>query len=300
MQLLLYIIIYPILWFLSILPTRVLYAFSTFIFFWVYHVFGYRRTVVKYNLNLCFPEKTEKEIGSIEKKFYQHLCDMLVESIRSISISEAEMKRRFKFTNIEEVHEVEKANKSIMLMCAHYASWEWIFILQKYVSFDGYAIYKRIENKYFDRLVRKIRAKYNTYLITNRQAIFKIRKLQSENKMATYGFLSDQSPKVNSARHWQKFMNINVPVYTGAEVMAKEMDMAVMFFFTKKVKRGYYETTFKTVTLNPREFDDYQITDMFIEQLENVIRETPEYYLWTHKRWKHKDQTPVKFEKNVY
>lgn len=300
MQLLIYIIVFPILWFLSILPTRILYMFSTFIFFWIYYVFGYRKKVVNDNLNLCFPEKSKKEIKSIEKKFFQHLCDMLVETIKSISISEAEMKRRFKFTNIEEVLEVEKANKSIMIMCAHYASWEWIFILQRYLSYDGYAIYKRIENKYFDRLVRRIRARYNTYLITNKETIFKIRELKSQGKIATYGFLSDQSPKVTSARHWKEFMGIKVPVYTGAEKLAKEMDMSVMFFQTKKVKRGYYETTFKTVTLNPREYDDYQITDMFITYLEDIIKEAPEFYLWTHKRWKHKGKTPVIFKKNVF
>ena len=296
MQLLIYIIVFPILWFLSILPTRILYMFSTFLFFWIYYVFGYRKKVVKNNLNLCFPEKSKKEIKTIEKKFYQHMCDMLVESIRSISISEAELKRRFKATNLEEIHNIEKTNKSIMLMCAHYGSWEWIFIIQKAVSYDGYAIYKRIENKYFDRLVRKIRTKYNTHLITNKETIGKLKQHKNEGKKGLYGFISDQSPKVNSAHHWKEFMGIKVPVYTGAEKLSKELDMAVVFFKTKKIKRGYYETTFKTVTLNPNEYEDYQITDMFFEYLEDLIKETPEYYLWTHKRWKHKDKVPKEFQ----
>ena len=144
MQLLIYIIVFPFLWLLSILPTRILYVISSFLYFWVYYIFGYRKKVVNGNLKLCFPDKSKKEIKSIEKKFYLHLCDMLVESIRSISISEAEIRERYKFTNIEEVNKIEEANKSIMLMCAHYASWEWIFIIQKYVTTDGYAIYKKI------------------------------------------------------------------------------------------------------------------------------------------------------------
>lgn len=296
MQLLIYIIVFPFLWLLSILPTRILYVISSFLYFWVYYVFGYRKKVVNGNLKLCFPDKSKKEIKSIEKKFYLHLCDMLVESIRSISISEKEMKERFKFTNIEEVHKIEEANKSIMLMCAHYASWEWIFIIQKYVTTDGYAIYKRLENKYFDKLVRKIRAKYNTYLITNKKTIFKLRQHHTEGKKGIYGFLSDQSPKVKSAHYWRNFMNIKVPVYTGAEKLSKEMDLAVMFFKTKKVKRGYYETTFKTVTLNPNEFEDYQITDLFINYLEEMIHEEPAYYLWTHKRWKHRNNVPKEFQ----
>ena len=296
MQLLSYILIYPLIWFLSILPTRVLYMFSSVLFVFIFYVLGYRRKVVRHNLKLCFPEKSDKEIRTIAKKFYQHFCDMIFESIRSLSISEAEIKRRFKFTNIEEVLEVEKANKSIMMMCAHYGSWEWIFILQRYVKYDGYAVYKKLNNKYFDGLVRKIRAKYNTYLITTKQTVFTLRDLKTKGKMGVFGFLSDQSPKAEKAKHWKEFMGIKVPVYTGAEGLAKELDMAVMFFETKKIKRGYYETTFKTVTLNPTEYKDYEITDMFIEYLEKMIYEAPEYYLWTHKRWKHRDKVPKEFQ----
>jgi len=259
-------------------------------------VLGYRRKVVRENLKLCFPEKSDKEIRAIAKKFYQHFCDMIFESIRSLSISEAEIKRRFKFTNIEELHKVEKINKSIMLMCAHYGSWEWIFILQRYVKFDGYAVYKKLNNKYFDRLIRRIRAKYNTYLITTKETVITLRKIKSNGEVALFGFLSDQSPKVKQARHWQEFMGIKVPVYTGAEGMAKELDMAVMFFETKKIKRGYYETTFKTITLNPNEYKDFEITDMFFKYLEDLIYENPEFYLWTHKRWKHKDKVPKEFQ----
>ena len=296
MQLLIYILVYPILWFLSILPTRILYAFSTFLFFLIYYVFGYRRKVVKSNLKLCFPDKSEKERKNIERKFYQHLCDMLIESIKSLSISEAEIKRRFKFTNIEEIQKVEKENKSIMLMCAHYGSWEWIFILQTYVDLKGYAIYKQLGNKYFDRMVKRIRAKYNTYLISTKQAIFSIRDSNTKGEKAIFGFLSDQSPKYNKAFHWTEFMNIKVPVYTGAEKLSKDLDMAVMFFKTKKIKRGYYETTFKLITLNPNECEDYKITDMFINYLEEMIYEAPEFYLWTHRRWKHRDKVPKEFQ----
>jgi len=296
MHLLAYLLIYPIIWFLSILPTRVLYFFSTLLYLLIFYILGYRRKVVRENIKLCFPEKTDKEVKAIAKKFYQHFCDMIFESIKTLTISEAEIKRRFKFTNIEEIIEAEKNNKSIMLMCAHYASWEWIFILQRYVSFDGYAIYKKLENKYFDRLVQKIRAKYNTYLITTKETVSTLRELKSKNEMAVFGFLSDQSPKAEKAKHWKEFMGVKVPVYTGAESLAKELDMTVMFFKTKKIKRGYYETTFKTVALDTNEYKDYEITDMFIEYLEELIYEEPEYYLWTHKRWKHRDKVPKEFQ----
>ena len=296
MQLLIYILVYPFLWILSILPTMVLYRFSNFLFFIVYYLFKYRKTVVRENLRLCFPKKSLHEIKTIEKKFFRHLCDMFVESIKSISISEAEMRERYKFTNIEEVNKIEAANKSILLMCAHYGSWEWIFIIQKYVNTDGYAIYKKIENKYFDQLIRKIRAKYNTNLITNKETFNSMREHKRLGKKGIYGFLSDQSPKLKSAYYWREFMNIKVPVHTGAEKLAKELDLAIVFFKTKKVKRGYYETTFKTVTLNPNEFENYQITDLFINYLEDMIKEEPSHYLWTHKRWKHRNNVPKEFQ----
>ena len=248
------------------------------------------------NLNLVFPYKSKKEINRITKAFYHHLCDMIVESIKSMTISEAEMKKRYVFTNVEEIHKLEKINKSIVLMCGHYASWEWIFILQKYINHKGYAVYKRLANKYFDRLVKRIRARYNSYLITTKETIPTLTNTKDRGELTINGFISDQSPKVDKAFHWDEFMGVKVPIHTGAEMLAKKLDMAVVFFSVKKVKRGYYETTFKTLCTNPNEFENYEITDIFMKLVEKQIYEAPEYYLWTHKRWKHRDKVPVKFQ----
>lgn len=296
MQFLVYILIYPILWLVSILPFRLLYAVSDGLFFILYYIVGYRKKVVKENLQLVFPDKSEQEIKSISKKFFHHLSDMVVESIKSLSISEEEMKKRFVFTNIEEIRNIENANKSIVLMCAHYGSWEWIFILQTYVKSKGYAVYKRLTNKYFDRLVKRIRAKYNSYLITTKETIPTLIKAKQKGELTINGFVSDQSPKLQKAFHWNEFMNIKVPVHTGAEMLAKKLDMAVVFFSVKKIKRGYYETTFETITTTPNEYKDYEITDLFLKLVENCIYEAPEYYLWTHKRWKHRNNVPKKFQ----
>lgn len=296
MQFLVYILVYPFLWVISILPFKLLYAFSDFLYILIYRIIGYRKKTVKENLRLVFPEKSKEEINVITKKFYHHLCDLIVESIKSMTISEAEMKKRMVFSNIEEIHKMEKLNKSIVLMCAHYGSWEWIFIVQKYVNHKGYAIYKRLANKYFDRLVKRIRAKYDSYLITTKETIPTLIKAKKEGDLTLNGFASDQSPKPQKAFYWNDFMGIKVPIHTGAEMLAKKLDMAVMFFGVKRLKRGYYETTFKTITLNPNEFKDYEITDIFLKLVEQQIREAPEYYLWTHKRWKHRDKVPVEFE----
>ena len=296
MQLIAYILVYPILWLVSILPFRLLYGLSDVIYFLVYKVFGYRKSVVKENLRLVFPDKSEKEITNITGKFYHHLCDMMVEAIKSLTISEAEMQRRFKFSNVEVINDLEEKQRSIILMCAHYGSWEWIFILQTYVKHKGYAVYKRLENKYFDRLVKRIRAKYNSHLITTKETYTILNELKSKGELTINGFVSDQSPKVNKAFHWNEFMGIKVPMYTGAEMLAKKLDMAVVFFGVKRLKRGYYETTFKIITENPREYKDYDITDIFFKLVEEQILEAPQYYLWTHKRWKHRDKVPPEFQ----
>lgn len=181
-------------------------------------------------------------------------------------------------------------------MMGHYASWEWLFILQKYVNHKGYAVYKKIENKYFDRLVKRIRAKHQTQLITNKETIRRLEAAKIRGELTINGFISDQSAKHWKTNHWQEFMGVKVPVITGAEMLAKKLDMAVVFVETKKVKRGYYETTFKTIALHPRAHNDFDITDIFLKLVEGQIREEPAYYLWTHKRWKYRDKVPPEFQ----
>ncbi|MDX1272535.1 lysophospholipid acyltransferase family protein [Bizionia paragorgiae] len=296
MQFLLYIIIYPFIWLISSLPFKLLYAFSDVLYFLVYKVFGYRKKVVKENLNLVFPEKSPEEIKIIMNKFYHHLCDMIVEAMKSLTISEKEMQKRFTFTNIEELRKHEENNRSVVLMCAHYGSWEWIFVLQTHVKAKGYAVYKRLANPYFDKLVKKIRAKFNSYLITTKETATTLALAKANNELTINGFVSDQSPKLNKAHHWQNFMGIKVPVHTGAELLAKRLDMSVVFFGVKRIKRGYYETTFTTIAEKPNSFKDYEITDAFLKLTEEQIYAEPQYYLWTHKRWKHRNSVPLEFQ----
>lgn len=290
MQLVIYVLLYPILYLISILPFRILYAFSDFLYLIIYRVFGYRKKVVIDNLKLVYPDKSEKELKQITKLFYHHLCDMMVESIKSITISAETMRAHFTFKNIELIKELETKNRSIVLMCAHYGSWEWIFILQTYVSHKGYAVYKQLSNPYFDRLFKRVRAKYNSHLITTKQTIPVLIKSKQNGELTINGFVSDQSPRLSKTHHWGSFMGIDIPVFTGAEMLAKKLDMSVVFFKVKRLKRGYYETTFELMAENPMEYPDYEITDDFLKRVEKQIHEAPQYYLWTHKRWKHRNK----------
>jgi KDO2-lipid IV(A) lauroyltransferase len=286
MQFVVFLLAYPLLWLVSILPFRLLYAFSDFIYFIVYHLIGYRKKIVRKNLELAFPDLTPQERLVIEKKSYHHLCDMFLEMIKTMNISKKEMDRRFAINNLDVYLDMEKEGKSIALMCAHYASYEWVISMNSRITFNGYAIYKQIANRHFDKLIRDIRSKFKAALITTKETKPTIERNIKAGILGVYGFASDQSPKISKAHHWTTFLGINSPVHTGAEMLAKRYDMNVIFLRVLKVKRGFYEATFERMFDNPRLVADYEISDEFMRRVETQIRTAPEYYLWTHKRWK--------------
>jgi len=296
MQFLVYVLVYPFLWLISILPFRILYAFSDGLYVLIYRVCGYRKKTVKENLHLVFPEKTGEEINTITKKFYHHMCDMFLEMIKSMSISAESLKKRFIITNPEELKRLEALDKSIVLMYGHYASYEWSIVIEHYINFKGYGVYKRLKNKYFDRLARNIRSKFNTTLIHTKETFEKLTQVNAKNQRVIVAFISDQSPKPNSALYWTEFMNIKVPCYTGAEVLAKKLNYSIAYLKVKKQKRGYYTAELLTLAEDATVHKNFELTDMFLRQVEQQIREAPEYYLWTHKRWKHRDVVPVEFQ----
>ncbi|KQO26135.1 lipid A biosynthesis acyltransferase [Flavobacterium sp. Leaf82] len=288
MQFLVYILAYPLLWLISILPFRLFYWLSDCVYFIVYHIIGYRTKVVRKNLALTLPHLTKEERKEVEKKFYQHMCDMFLEMIKTMSISPEEMQKRFTITNIEVLREYEKKGKSVVLVASHYASWEWLLTINKRIAFRGIGVYKKIANPYFDKLIRKIRSKYDAELVETRKTIPLMAQNQRDGILSLYGLASDQSPKLDRIFHSMKFMGIEVPVHTGAEMLAKKYDLSVIFVKVKKVARGYYEATIVPIADDPKEYDNFEITEKYLREVEKQIYEAPEYYLWTHKRWKHR------------
>ena len=288
MQFLIYSISFPFLWIISKLPFRLFYWFSDCIYILVYYIIGYRKKIVRNNILIALPHVSEEKRLVIEKKFYHHMCDMFLEMIKTMSISSEEMKERFKITNIELLKEYEQKNKSIILLAAHYASWEWLLSINESTTFKCYGVYKKVNNKYFDAKVRAIRSKFKSVLVTTDNTIALINDNEKNGIMSLYGLASDQSPQVHKTFHWQQFMGITVPVHTGAEMLAKRYDLEVVFAKVKKVKRGYYEATFVPIANNPKSIPDYEITDAYLKEVEQQILEAPEFYFWTHKRWKHR------------
>lgn len=297
MQRLAFIIIYPFLWLISLLPFPLLYFLSDIVCIILYRILGYRKKVVRGNLALVFPEKSTKELRKIEKHFYKHLCDLFLEMIKSINISTEQMKKRFVFPNLEVLREYEEQQKSIILMCAHYANWEWMNILEEYVKFKGFGVYKPLKNKYFDKLIRDIREKRNTILIPSKQAIGAIRRNEKNGITGIYAFPSDQSPKMGRDYFWTDFMNVKVPCFTGGEQFARKFDLPMLYLKVEKVKRGHYQAFF--VPLHEGKVSDLPTnkgTELFYREIEKQIAEAPEYYYWVHKRWKHKDKVPEKYQ----
>ena len=288
MNLLVYIILYPLIWVISKSSFRLIYLFSDFLYLILYHVISYRKKLVRKNLALALPEKTFLERKIIEKKYYKHLSDLFLESFKSLNISEVDIKKRYSFKNIELLDELYKKKKNIILMGGHYASWEWFFIIDRLTDYRINAIYKKLSNKYFDSLIKKIRSKYNGNLISTKNTFKEILKNTKLKGLNIYGFASDQSPKKNKATYWNNFLNNFVPFHTGAEIIAKKYDMAVVYMNVEKVKRGYYLASFKLITDKPKKYKDFKITEDFIKLLENQIFKAPEYYTWTHNRFKHR------------
>ena len=296
MQFILFAITYPIIWILSRLPMRILYMKSDFFYFLIYYVFRYRKQVVLDNLKLAFPEKPEVELLRIRKKFFKHLMDLMVESVKAFSISEKEILKRYTYSNPELVNKYAAEGRSIALMGAHQSNWEWSISLPRVLNIDMYGAYTKLNNTYYEKVIRDSREKFGVIGYKTSEMVRGMQKRFSAKQQGAYILLSDQSPQLHKTYYWREFFNIKVPIHTGAEMLSKRFDLVVINYVTKRVKRGYYTTEFQLITDTPKDFKDYQITDLYTELTEKNILEQPEYYLWSHKRFKHRDKVPTKFQ----
>ncbi len=279
-----------ILWYLlSLLPLRVLYFFSDLLFIPLYYGFRYRGRIVRKNLMESFPDKDLKEIKSIERKFYHFFCDYVVEVIKMFSISHKEMKRCMVFTNLDEVRaELGKNDKKFcFLYLGHYCNWEYIASLSAWIpDMHGGQIYHRIYNRAFDELFLRLRGQFGGESILMKDTLRRILTLRKQDKKVMIGFISDQLPKWENMNHWTRFLNHDTSFFIGAERIAKQVDAALYYVDVKRVKRGYYQATFRLMTLHPKEYPDYELTDMYARMLEEMIQREPAYWLWSHNRWK--------------
>ena len=282
-RLLYYLIIKP----LSFLPLVILYLLSDLLYLILYRIAGYRKVVVRTNLENSFPDKLHEEILEIEQDFYSHFCDLIVESIKLFSIGKEELKRRNKISNPEVLNNLYDKGKSVIICAGHYNNWEMggtTFGTQ--VKHHAVGIYAPMSNQFFNDKFLKSRGKYGLEMLSKN----KVKEGFEKNKgiISAVLFATDQSPTHSKNVHWTTFLNQPTAVLLGAERFAREYDYPVVYIYVTKIKRGYYEMEFKILEPHPAKTSDGEITDKHTRWLEKQIEETPQYWLWTHKRWKRK------------
>jgi KDO2-lipid IV(A) lauroyltransferase len=282
----------PLLIFISYLPFRLLYFISDIFYYFLYYIIRFRRKIVRKNLVLSKIALNKKDLIIIEKKFYRHLTDVFFEMFKFYSISPDEMKKRFYIENPELFYEFEKKNKSVMFMTSHYGGFEWFLSITYHVPQLPFAVYTPLSNKSLESLIKKFRLRHGSKLISRYKAGAYIKKQLKENKLFLYGMAADQSAQIRSITYWKEFLGIKVPVFTGSERIAKQHNIPVVFGKVVKISRGYYKVVVELISEFPNDYENYKITDIYLEKLEKQIREVPEYYYWTHNRFKHKDIAP--------
>lgn len=284
-----YTVFYIFIWLVAWLPLRVLYVFSDFFYLIIYYIVGYRKKVARKNIEKSFPEKSKKELRRIERRFFRYFCDLFIETFYEMHMSKKEILRRMDLGDVDLILEQYAKGKSIMLMSAHYGNWEWAtaFALKLPEDMQIYNVYKRLNNKKFDNFMLEIRSKFNAQSVEIHNLLRTMVNLRKEGKISIFGMISDQSPWVRNINHWNTFLNQDTPVITGTEQLAKKFDYPVFYIHIHRVKRGYYKFEYIPVSLEPTLTSEFEISNKYMEILEQKIKAVPEYWLWTHNRWKH-------------
>lgn len=263
------------------------YVISDLLFWLLYKVVGYRRRVVWKNLTSSFPEKDKDELKGIERGFYHFFCDYIVETVKQMTISKKEFKKRMTYKGMDLLDEIILSGQSVVLYLGHYCNWEWVTSIPLWCTPKAQCgqIYHPLENKEFNKLLMRSRERMGSLCIAMNDTLREVVRYKRENQPIIIGYISDQKPYWVNIHHWVNFLNHNTPVLTGTERIAKKMNHAVVYVDMHRLKRGYYEAEFKLITREPQKMKDYELTDIYFEMLEKSIRRAPEFWLWSHDRW---------------
>lgn len=267
----------------------VLYVQSSFFALLLEHVMGYRKKVILDNLRHSFPEKSEAELKKIRSRFYAHFCDVIVETLKQLSISSENLKKRVVHTNPEVIPEMTAHGGGGIAIFAHYANWEWLGSgMGLQLPFGTVGVYKPLSNKLFDRLVRHIRTRHGNDMITMQQTFRE--SLKRLREPCYIAFLGDQTPVRHQGMFFTEFLHRMAPVHLGIANIALKMECGLYYFDMQKVRRGRYEVTLRKIDIQPflpnTKENVHRLTDFHVQMLEKIIREKPEYWLWSHRRWK--------------
>jgi Kdo2-lipid IVA lauroyltransferase/acyltransferase len=290
MNFIIFILFYAVNWLLAFLPLRVLYVFSDLFYYLIYYLIKYRKRVVFDNLRNAFPEKSEQEIEKIAKKFYRYLVDVYIENIALLHMSDKQILKRVKFKNLEYIEDCYRRKLSGVAVLAHFGNWEWVPCISLVTKYKVLYVYKALNNKYFDRYMIKMRKKFGGHPVLMSHIYRDVTALTNEKELFMTGFIADQSPMRHEIQYYANFFNQGTPVYMGPEKIAKKTNEVVLFLKMARIKRGYYEVEVIPLFENSKDTKPYEITDAHVALLEKIIRENPEYWLWSHRRWKNKKE----------
>lgn len=281
------------LYLISLLPFWFLYLVSDVLFVILYHIVGYRKQVVEENLRNSFPGKSEADRKRIERKYFRYMADLMMETIKSVSMSEKQVRRRMIPTNPELVEHYFSKGKSIIAAAGHYGNWEMACLSFGFLTNKRRMIvYKPQTNVVFTDFFNKTRSRFGATMISMRQTLRKM--IEYKNELTFTVLASDQTPTREDAKYFTAFLHQPTAVFLGIEKLTKVVDCVVVFYRIDLVKRGHYTYTFVPLVENPKETEQYQITDIHVKYLESLIKEKPEYWLWSHRRWKIKPEDALK------
>ncbi len=271
----------------GIMPFRMMYVLSDLFYFLIYHVIGYRRKIVECNLRNSFPEKNAAEISLCTQKFFSHLCDISLESIKGFSMTKKELIRRHRILNPELADHYFNIGISAIAVPGHYNNWEWGSLspgLQ--IKYPIVGFYKCMSNGLVDTFAKKHRAKFNTRLASLKETCNTFNELSAVPH--AYIMAADQSPTNLKSCYWFDFFNQDTAWLHGPEKYARKYNWPVIYVDIQKVRRGFYELKLVLLTDDPGSLPDGEITRLYTQHLEKSIMQEPAYWLWSHKRWKHK------------
>lgn len=271
------------------LPFGALYVLADVLALLMHRVAGYRRKVVRRNLEESFPEMSARERRDVERKFYRFLADCFVETVKLSSISDAEMRRRMVFENLDEVSADLREGRNVSVYLGHYGNWEWISSLPLHLEAPVHAcqIYHRLRSKSVDRLYLRLRSRFGATSVAMDDALTSLLADRREGRPNITGYISDQAPKYYAVHRFIPVLNHpETAVITGTERLARMMGSAVYYAEVSRPRRGYYVCRFVKLADDAAALPKFELTDSYWRHLEATIRRRPELWLWSHKRWK--------------
>jgi KDO2-lipid IV(A) lauroyltransferase len=284
-----YYLVLPLMYFISYMPFRVLYVISDVLYFFLYKIFRYRKQVVLTNLKNSFPEKSDQEINVICDQFYSYLCDLMVETIKTLTITPKEVLEHVKMPNEDLVKKYFDKNQSVIFVLGHMGNWELCGARFSQSPFHQlFVIYHPLSNKKFDALLYHMRTRLGNGLYAMNDALRGM--IKNRSKVTATAFIADQTPFPEGA-YWTTFLNQDTPVFIGTEKISSKLNYPVIYASVKRSKRGVYEIQLEELFENPKDTTEGQISEAHTRRLEKDIIEQPEIWLWTHKRWKYKRPT---------